>query len=105
MRRLLMSLPTARIHCPDQIFSPFSGLPTDGEDGPNEKDSTLLFVYYGNAGDYAYISKRLQNLLDGNIESIAIETLHSVLSVDGGLILEVDTDWNGVNFYGFAPAG
>jgi len=100
-----MSIPTTRIHCLEQIFSPFSGLPADGEDGPNGKDSTLLFVYYGTAGEYAYISKRLQNLVDGNIEDIDIGTLHSVLSVDGGLILEVDTDWNGVNFYGFAPAG
>jgi len=99
-----MSLPTARIHCLEQVFSPFSGLPADGEGGPNEKDPTLLFVYYGNAGDYAYISNRLQNLVDGNVESIDIGMLHSALSIDGGLILEVDTDWNGVNFYGFAPA-
>ena len=26
------------------------------------------------------------------------------LRIDGGLIMVVDTDWNGVNYYGFAPA-
>ena len=55
-------------------------------------------------GDYAYVSERLQNLVDEDVEGIDIETLYSVLTIDGGLILEVDNDWNGVNFYGFAPA-
>jgi hypothetical protein len=25
------------------------------------------------------------------------------LQIDGGLVLIVDTDWSGVNYYGFAP--
>ena len=100
-----MPLPVAKVHCLEQIFSPFSGLPADGDDGCNEKDSTLLFVYYGNAGLYAYVSERLQALVDGDVEDMDIEVLHSIASVDGGLVLEVDTDHNGINFYGFAPAG
>lgn len=98
-----MSLPVANIHCLQQIYSPFSGLPVDGKDGPNESDPTLLFVFYGDAAIYAYVSSRLQNVSDGDVEEIEIEKLSSTLSVDGGLILKVDTDWNGVNYYGFAP--
>ena len=63
----------------------------------------MLFVFYGYAETYAYVSARLQNVGDGDVEEIKIEELSSTLSVDGGLILEVDTDWNGVNYYGFAP--
>ena len=43
-----------------RIFSPFTGAPADTQDGPNEKDASLLFVYYGNAG-YGYVSKRLKD--------------------------------------------
>ena len=98
-----MSLPIARVRRLEQIFSPFSGLPADGKDGPNENDPTLLFVYYGNTGEYAYVSKRLQGSMEGNIEDVDIKELHSTLSIDGGHVFEVDTDWNGVNYYGFAP--
>lgn len=100
-----MALPVARISHLGRIFSPFSGLPIDGKDmdGPNIQDPTLLFVYYANAGMHAYVSQRLMNLSDVDVENTDIDELAGLLSVGGGLILEVDTDWNGLNYYGFAP--
>ena len=99
-----MSIPVVRIHCRDQICSPFSGQPADGKDGPNKKDPTLLFVYYGDPGIYAYSSQRLRNLMNEDIEYLDAEALHTHADIDGGFILEVETDLNGVNYYGFAPA-
>ena len=61
----IMAVAYAKIHYLDQIYSPFSGLPADGESGPNESDPTLLFVYYGNAGDFAYILQQRRNEISG----------------------------------------
>lgn len=98
-----MPIPIIETHCLTPIYSPFSGLPADGDDGPNESDNTLLFVWYGDVGDYAYISERLTDLLNTNVEEIEIESLHETIELDGGIVLKVDTDWNGLNCYGFAP--
>ena len=100
-----MALPVAKIRCLEQIYSPFSGLPAGSEEEPDGTDPTLLFVFNGMAGEYEYVSKRLQGLVDGDVEDVDVEDLVADLSVDGGLVLEVDADWNGVNTYGFAPAG
>lgn len=98
-----MPIPIARVHCRDQIFSPYSGLPADGKDGPNKKDPTLLFVYHGDVGFYAYVSERLKYSLNEDIQYLEPENLHASIDIDGGLILEVETD-SAVNYYGFAPA-
>ncbi len=97
-----MALPVSKLHYLGQIYSPFSGLPADGEDGPNEGDPTLLFIYYGNASMFGYVSKRVQDAVS-DVEDIDIDELPGILSVDGGVVFEVDTDWNGINYYGFAP--
>lgn len=97
-----MPVAHARIHYLGQVYSPFSGLPADGDGGPNKADSTLLFVYYGDAGDFAYIAQRIRNDLT-DAEGTDPESLATALNIDGGIILEVDTDWNGINWYGFAP--
>lgn len=99
-----MSIPVIRVHCRDQIFSPYSGLPAVGKDGPNKKDPTLLFVYYGNTGIYAYVSERVRYLMNEDIQYLDAEALHSHIDIDGGLIMVVITDMNGANYYGFAPA-
>lgn len=100
-----MALPLVAIHCLEQIHSPFSGLPAEvPEGGPNEADATLLFVYYGNAADFSYISAHVKSQLPENAVCNSPDQLADILSFDGGLVLEVDTDWNGVNWYGFAPA-
>lgn len=99
-----MPIPIARIHYREQIYSPYSGQSADSRDGPNRKDPALLFVYYEEAGIYAYVSQRLRHSMNEDIEYLAAENLHASIDIDGGLILEVETDWNGVNYYGFAPA-
>jgi hypothetical protein len=38
-----MPLPTVEFAYEGTIHSPFSGLPADSEEGPNENDPTLLF--------------------------------------------------------------
>ena len=98
-----MALSVGRIKSENQIYSPFSGLPAHGEDGPNEEDPTLLFVYYGDAGLYGYVSEHLQSIIGNDVEETLVEDMHSVVSDDGGFILEVDAGWNGVNTYGFKP--
>ena len=91
------------------IYSPFSGLPAVSEkdyDGGNKDDPTLLFTWFGNVGQYGYLSPRLQDFLDQNVEDIEdinIDDLPSLLNIEGGLILAVDEGFNGVNYYGFAP--
>lgn len=97
-----MPVPVARVHSRDQIFSPFSGLPADGREGPNKKDPTLLFVYYGDVGFYAHVSERLKYALSEDIEYLQPENLHASFDIDGALIMEVETD-SGLKYYGFAP--
>ena len=99
-----MPIPVVRVHCRDQIYSPFSGVSAESKDGSYKKDPTLLFVYHGDAGIYAYVSERLRNLMNEDIEYLDAEALHRHIDVDGGLVMEVETDVNGVNYYGFAPA-
>ena len=99
-----MPISVARIHCRDRIFSPFSGQPADGKGGPNKKDPTLLLVYYGDKGVYAYVSPRLKNALNEDIEYLEPENLHTGIDIDDALVLEVETDV-GVNYYVFAPFG
>lgn len=98
-----MPIPIVRVHYRDQIFSPYSGLPADNQDGPNKKDPTLLFVYNGDAGIYSYVSQRFNHSLNEDIEYLDAEVLHAHTDIDGGLIMEVETDLNGINYYGFAP--
>jgi len=91
----------------DQVYCPFTGRAIHGDDGVNPLPS-LLFVYYGGAGDYGYISEPLVKLLkDLGIEcstddvSLAPEELAEKLDSDRAFILEIDAGWNGVNSYGF----
>jgi hypothetical protein len=98
-----MALPTAQFRYLEAIYSPLSGLPAEVEDEPNEDDPTLLFAYYGDAGLYAYTSPRLLDVLDDDGEETDPLNLVEGLQIDGGLVLIVDTDWSGVNYYGFAP--
>ena len=99
-----MPISIARVHCRDQIFSPFSGQPADGKHGPNDNDPTLLLVYHGDSGIYSYVSPRLKSALNEDIEYLEPENLHTGIDIDDGLILEVETDV-GVNYYVFAPLG
>lgn len=98
-----MPIPVVRVHCRDQIYSPFSGQPADVKGSPNKKDPTLLFIYHGDVGFYAYISERVRYAMNEDIEYLEPENLHASIDIDGGLILEVETDQTGVNYYGFAP--
>lgn len=102
-----MEIPLIETASKHQIFSPFSGQAADGEDGPNDKDPTLLFVYYGDASLYAYVADSiLRKLGCDHADSVedSPEAIAARLDVSGGLALKVDTGWNGVNVYGFAPA-
>jgi hypothetical protein len=83
-----------------QVHSPFSGFPSDGDDGPNQDDGTLLFVYYGDADLFAYISDRLGG---ATVDDASLDDVLGAELPAGCIVLEVDTEWNGVNFYGFAP--
>ena len=98
-----MPVPVARVHCRDLIFSPFSGEPAEVKSGPNKSDATLLFIYHGDPGFYAFVSERLKYAMNEDIEYLEPENLHAAIDIDGGVILEVETD-SAINYYGFAPA-
>jgi hypothetical protein len=99
-----MPLPIIEFSYIGTVHSPFSGLPADSEDGPNETDPTLLFTYYGDASEYGFISPRLGNGLAERAEDLEPIDLAEALQVEGGIVMVVDCEWNGVNYYGFAPA-
>ncbi|UPG69161.1 hypothetical protein [Gordonia hongkongensis] len=93
------------MHYLGAVHSPFSGLPAENEDGPNNADPTLLFIFYGDATHWGYISPKLAETLGADEDELELEPedLEECLTIDGGIVLRVDTDWSGVNVYGFAP--
>lgn len=104
-----MPLPVIQFGYLGTIYSPFSGLSSESEDGPNEGDPTLLFTYHGDGSIYGLINPRLAKALPDELaqQDLDLELepteLAEVLHIDGGLIMVVDTDWSGINYYGFAP--
>lgn len=99
-----MSLATIEFRYLGQVHSPFSGLPAEvNDEGPNQADPTLLFVYYGMAGEWDYFSPRFPSELTRFVDNLEPADVAESLEVDGAIMLIVDTDWNGVNYYGFAP--
>ena len=104
-----MPLPVIDFRYLETVHSPFSGLPSESEDGPNEEDPTLLFTYYGMVSMYGFINPRLAKALPDELAALDVDLdldpaeLAEALQIDGGLIMVVDTDWNGINYYGFAP--
>ena len=91
----------------DQVFCPFTGRAVHSDHGVDALP-TLLFVYYGNAGEYGYVSDALVRMLtDLNIKCssddipVTPEELAQKLNSDRAFILELDAGWNGVNSYGF----
>ena len=99
-----MPLSTLELRYLGQVHSPFSGLPAElNEERPNEEDPTLLFVYYGMAGDWDYVSARFPSELTRFIDNLGPTEMAEGLVIDGGILMVVDTDWNGINYYGFAP--
>lgn len=101
-----MPLPTIEFTYLGQVHSPFSGLPTELEDegSANEADPTLLFVYYGMVSEWDYVSPRFPSELTRFIDNLEPIDFASSLEINGAIMFVVDTDWNGVNYYGFAPA-
>ncbi|MCR5977777.1 hypothetical protein GDN83_08490 [Gordonia jinghuaiqii] len=94
------------MHYLDVIYSPFSGRPAEGDFDPDNEDPTALFVYYGEATHWGYLNPKLREILGTDEDGLELEPedLEARLNVDGGIVLRVDTDWSGVNTYGFAPA-
>lgn len=99
-----MALPMVETSTLEQIHSPYSGLPVDGEDGPNETDPTVLFVHYGDAGEgTAFVSARVVEALGPDAGNRCGDELTEMLSIPGGIAIHVDRGWNGYSYYGFAP--
>ena len=100
-----MSIPSVRVSATGEIYSPFSGLAVDGETVDQGNDATVLFVYFGGAPVWGYVSHRVTALLGGkDVEELAPQEVSAQLSLTGAFVLEVDSGWNGVNYYCFAPA-
>ena len=100
-----MSLPAVQFKYLDQIHSPFSGIPAGLDDeGVNHEDPTLLFVYCGDVSEWSYVSPRLPSEFTRFIDNLEVDEVAESLDVDGAILLVVDTDWNGIDYYAFAPA-
>jgi len=68
--------------------------------------STVIPTVPGQAAIWDYISPRVAAQVPENVgdaEDLDPKELAALLGIDGGIVLVVDTDWNGVNYYGFAP--
>lgn len=102
--RQIMAIQEIQVKNQEQIYSPYSGLPADGDNGPNKKDDTLLFVYYGNSGGFGYISERIIINTDKDPDDLSVDEIKASASIAGAFIVTVDTGWNGLNSYGFAPS-
>jgi hypothetical protein len=99
-----MPIASIAINYEGTIHSPFSGLPADTDDGPNEADPTLLFTYYGFSGSYGFLSMRLADRLPADVDDLEPLEFADKLQFDNLVVLVVNAEWNGVNYYGFAPA-
>jgi hypothetical protein len=89
------------------VYSPFSGQPAEDEEGPNFEDETLQWIYCGDAGSSSHVGNTLLTAL-GNIGEDEASQIDFVVVMEaarkaGCLVLEVDTGWNGLNWYGFLP--
>jgi len=78
------------------MFSPFTGLPATSDEGANANDPSLIFAYYGNAGMY-------DSNLEETMEKAEIDEDVDPTEIESGvdLIFEVDTGFDGVNYYGY----
>ncbi len=87
----------------ESVFSPFTGQRID-LDQDLDKDGSVLFVHLGNVGDFAYVSNRVRVALgERTPEDLTPEELCRAIDISGGLVIEVDAGWNGVNTFAFAP--
>jgi len=72
-------------------YSPYTGEAAFINDGVNDKDRSLAFVYLGNIGDYSFVADHY-NQLD-------VPPLELTSGVD--IVVEVDAGWSGVNYFGY----
>jgi hypothetical protein len=62
-----------------------------------------LFIYYGGANAFAYVSERLLKALGKSEDELELEDLLNDIQLDDTVVFEADDEWNGVNYFGFAP--
>ena len=87
----------------ERIYSPFSGILIDPEEGQNESDPTFPFTNFDNNG--GYVSQRLIDHLEGvKNNSIITEEIAAQITIPGAVVFRHDCGWNGVMLYGFAAA-
>jgi hypothetical protein len=87
----------------ESLYSPFSGILIDPEEGADESDPSLLFTNFDNNG--GYVSQRLiDHLEEIDEDSIITEEIASKITLPGAVVFRHDCGWNGVIYFGFAPA-
>lgn len=103
-----MSIPMVSIEADlDELYCPFTGNTVGGETADWNLPS-VLFVTFGDAGDYAHISEKLVSLLKAKGVNCSTEDLDldpeevaDKLDLKAAFLLRVDAGWNGVNYYCF----
>ncbi|WP_417517887.1 hypothetical protein [Marinobacter sp.] len=98
-----MAVKKVSIKQPETLYSPFSGDSALIGDEANSSDDTLLFIYYGNANAFAYVSDRLLRAIGKSEDELEIEDLLDDARLDDTVVFEADDEWNGLNYFGFAP--
>jgi hypothetical protein len=92
-----------RIDSQRGIYSPFSGLPVDPENGIHAGDPTLLLVYSGvREDDYDFCSSRVRRRVP-RVDEINTQRLAASLTVPDALLFVVHAGYTGATYYAFAP--
>ena len=89
----------------ENVYSPLSGKPAYGKNGPNTRDPDLLFVFHGGANEGGYLSKRVVSALataGKDPSELSPETVCRRLNLPGAVCLKIDTGWNGVDWVAWA---
>lgn len=98
-----MAVVKVSIKQPEILYSPFSGDSALIGDDANSDDNTLLFIYYGGANTFAYVSERLLKAIGKSEDELELEDLLDDTQLDDTAVFEADDSWNGLNYFGFAP--
>lgn len=84
------------------IFSPFSGLPVDSQNGIHVDDPTLLLVCSSFNDYYDFCSARVRQRVP-RADDMTKEQLAASLTLPDALLFVVDRGCNGDTYYAFAP--
>ncbi len=98
-----MPIPVLKLkHEGSTVYFPLYGKAATSSNGPNVRDPDLLFVYFGMAGDWGYVSKSVREAVEAagkKLDRLSPRAVCRLLDLPSAICLEVDTGWNGVDWF------